>query len=135
MNNVIISGRCTKEIELKYLPNSGIPVATFTMAVDKDLAKDKKAEQEAKGMPTADFINIVAWNKTGEYVANYLKRGKRAIVNGRIQTRTYDANDGTKRYITEVVANNIEIIDWEKSDSTDDYMQGFKEVDSDNIPF
>mgnify|MGYP001073871087 CR=1 FL=1 len=135
MNNVIISGRCTKEIELKYLPNTGIPVATFTLAVDKDLAKDKKAEQEAKGMPTADFINIVAWNKTGEYVANYLKKGKRAIVNGRIQTRTYKVDDGSNRYITEVVANNIEIIDWDNSNNTDDYMQGFKEVDSDNIPF
>lgn len=134
MNNVVLIGRATKDLELKYL-QTGTAVSTFTIAVDKGLSKEKQEETKSKGQPTADFINIVAWGKQAEFIAEHLKKGKLVGVQGRIQTRTYDANDGSKRYITEIVAQQLEVLEWEKSDSTDDYMQGFKEVESDNIPF
>ena len=134
MNNVTLTGRLTRDPELRYLQN-GTPTCSFTIAVDKRLSKEKQEEAKSKGQPTADFINVVAWGKQAEFIAEHLKKGKLVGVQGRIQTRTYDANDGSKRYITEIVAQQLEVLEWEKSDSVDDYMQGFKEVDSDNIPF
>ena len=134
MNNVVLIGRATKDLELKYL-QTGTAVSTFTIAVDRGLSKEKQEEAKSKGQPTADFINIVAWGKQAEFIADKLKKGKLVGVQGKIQTRTYDANDGSKRYITEIVAQQLEILEWDNSNNNDDYMQGFKEVDSDNIPF
>ena len=71
MNNVVLIGRLTRDPELRYLPNSGTPVANFSLAVDKQLSKEKKQEFETKGQPTADFINIVVWNKPAENCANF----------------------------------------------------------------
>lgn len=148
MNNVVLIGRLTRDPELRYLPNSGTPVANFSLAVDKQLSKEKKQEFETKGQPTADFINIVVWNKPAENCANFLAKGLKVAVQGRLQSRSYEAKDGTKRYITEVVAERVEFLEWkddksstantsnQTSNSEDWAPFGFDPVvDDTNIPF
>lgn len=134
MNLVVLIGRLTRDPELKYLANTGTPVATFSLAVDKQLSKDKRQEAESKGQPTADFINIVVWGKQAENCANYLKKGRLAAVSGRLQSRSYEGKDGTKRYVTEVVANQAQFLEWGKDN---DIPDGFIKVnlESENIPF
>ena len=140
MNNVVLIGRLTRDPELRYLEGSGTSVSNFTLAIDRQLSKEKKAEAESKGYPTADFINIVVWGKQAENCVNYLVKGRLVAVNGRLQSRTYDAKDGTKRYVTEVVANNVQFLEWgdnnsdNKSNDFDD-IDGFTPVDDDDIPF
>ena len=112
MNNCVLIGRMTRDADLRYLPNTGTPVANFSIAVDKELSKDKKAEFEAAGKPTADFINIVAWGRTAEVVANYTSKGLKVAVQGRLQSRSWTADDGTRRYATEVVAERVEFLEW-----------------------
>ena len=134
MNLVVLIGRLTRDPELRYIPNSGTPVATFTLAVDRELSKDKRQEVESKGQPTADFINIVVWGKQAENCANYLKKGKLAAVSGRIQSRTYEDKEGNRRYATEVVASRVEFLEWKEK--TDDIPAGFELVDNDELlPF
>lgn len=125
MNNVTLIGRLTKDPELRYLQggNSGA-VARFTIAVDKQLSREKKAEMESKNQPTADFINIVVWGKLGENVAKFTQKGKRVAITGRIQTGSYQAQDGSRRYTTDVVASNVEFIDWKDSNSSYSGNQG-----------
>jgi len=143
MNSVILIGRLTKDPELRFLPVNGTPVSTFSVAVDKQLSKEKKQEFEAKGQPTADFINIVVWGKQAENCANYLAKGRLVAIQGRLQSRSYDAKDGTKRYVTEVVAGNVQFLEWgeskgnnfsEQSSNFPD-IEGFHPVDDDDIPF
>lgn len=134
MNIAIISGRTVREPELKYLPNGGTAVTNFTLAVDKDLSKEKKQEFEAQGKATADFINVVTFGKTAEFAANYLGKGKRVAVQGKIDTGSYE-KDGVKIYVTKINANNIEIIDWSDKDKQDT-PDGFHPVgDGSDIPF
>lgn len=134
MNLVVLIGRLTRDPELKYLANTGTPVATFSLAVDRELSKDKRQEVESKGQPTADFINIIVWGKQAENCANYLKKGKLAAVSGRLQSRSYEGKDGTKRYITEVVATRVEFLEWVDKDN--DIPEGFELVDNDELlPF
>lgn len=133
MNNVVLTGRLTRDPELKYLPGSGQAVAKFTLAVDKGLSKEKKREMEIKNQPTADFIIIVAWGKLGENVANFTAKGRLVAVQGRIQTGHYE-KASEKVYTTEVVANNIEFLEWkDKKDETP--MDGFYSVDDTGLPF
>ncbi|WP_042683140.1 single-stranded DNA-binding protein [Anaerosalibacter massiliensis] len=131
MNQVILIGRTTKEPELKFL-QTGLAVCNFTLAIDKNLSKDKKQEYESKGYPTADFINIVVYGKQAENCANYLDKGRLTAVQGRIQTRSYEAKDGTRRYVTEVVANHVEFLEWSKKDND---IEGFSQVDNADLPF
>jgi len=134
MNLVVLIGRLTRDPELKYLSNTGTPVATFSLAVDRELSKDKRQEVESKGQPTADFINIIAWGKQAENCANYLKKGKLAAVSGRLQSRSFEGKDRIKRYITEVVATRVEFLEWKEK--TDDIPAGFELVDNDELlPF
>lgn len=100
MNKVILIGRLTKDVELKYTP-SGSAVANVTVAVDR-YSKD--------GDKSADFINVVVWNKSAENLAQYKCKGDQIAVEGSLQTRSYEAQDGSKRYITEVLASRIEFI-------------------------
>jgi single-strand DNA-binding protein len=104
MNKVVLIGRLTKDPELKFLEGSGTAVATFTMAVDRRFSKDGEKE--------ADFIPIVLWGKQAENTANYVSKGKLIGISGRIQTRSYDAKDGTKRYVTEVVGEEVQFLEW-----------------------
>jgi len=104
MNKIVLIGRLTKDPELKFTPGTGTAVATFTLAVDRRFSKD--------GQKEADFIPIVVWGKQAESTANYMSKGKLIGINGRIQTRNYDAKDGTKRYVTEVVAEEVQFLEW-----------------------
>ena len=113
MNTVVISGRLTREAELRYT-QAGMAVTNFNIAVDRNMSKAKKQEAEAKGEQTADFINCVAFNKTAEYIANYSRKGGRIAVEGRIQTGSYTNQEGQRVYTTDVIANNVEIIDFKE---------------------
>lgn len=110
MNNVILIGRLTRKPELRYTAGTGIAMCRFTLAVDRGLSRDKKAEMEQKGQPTADFIGCIAWGKTAELVANYLYKGSQAAIQGKIQTSSYDGQDGNRVYRTDVVAERVEFI-------------------------
>ena len=103
MNKVFLIGRLVRDPELRYT-GTNIPVATFSIAVNRNYAN-------AAGEREADFINIVVWRKQAENVKNYVKQGSQVAIDGKIQTRTYDDQNGQKRYITEVVADNIQFLD------------------------
>ncbi len=102
INRVVLVGRLTKDPELKYTPN-GIAVATFTLAVNRPFS-NQQGEREA------DFLNIVVWRKAAENVANYLKKGSLAGVDGRIQVRTYE-QEGKRQYFTEIVADSVQFLE------------------------
>ena len=99
MNNVSLVGRITKDPELRTIASGSI-TTTITVAINRRFA-NQAGEREA------DFIPVVVWNKQAENVAKYCKKGSQVGVTGRIQTRSYDAQDGTKRYVTEVIANTV----------------------------
>lgn len=94
MNNVFLIGRLTRNPELRTTA-SGKSTTTFTIAVNDG--------KNADGEPITDFISCVAWNKTADNICKYLKKGNEVSIQGKIKTRTYDAEDGTKRYVTEVL--------------------------------
>jgi single-strand DNA-binding protein len=109
MNKSILMGRLTKDPELKYTSGNNTAVASFTLAVNR------RFKQE--GQPNADFINIVAWAKTAEFCGKYFTKGSQVAVVGRIQTRTWDDNEGKKHYVTEVVAEETYFADSKKSNN------------------
>lgn len=102
MNKVFLIGRLTRDPELRYT-GSNTAVATFSLAVNRNFTN-------ANGEREADFINIVVWRKQAENVKNYLSQGTQVAIDGRIQTRSYDDQNGQKRYVTEVVADNVEFL-------------------------
>lgn len=103
MNRTVLVGRLTKDPDLRYTAN-GTAVAQFTLAVNRTFT-NQQGEREA------DFINIVVWKKAAENAANYLKKGSLAGVDGRIQTRNYDGQDGKRVYVTEVVADSVQFLE------------------------
>lgn len=109
MNKVFLIGRLTREVELRYT-GSNIPAATFTLAVNRNFT-NQSGEKEA------DFINIVVWRKAAENCKNYLTKGSQVAIEGRIQTRNYDGQDGKKVYVTEVVADNVEFLSTKTSEN------------------
>ena len=113
MNNVSIMGRLTREPELSYIQGSNgqTAVTRFTVAVDKNLSKEKRQEMEGQNKPTADFISCVAWGKIAETISKYTAKGLRVIVEGRIETGSYE-KDGIVRYTTDIRVSSIEFIDW-----------------------
>ena len=108
MNKVILVGRISSEIELRYT-SSNIPVASFSLAVNRP-------HTNAEGEREADFINIVVWRKPAENLKDYMSKGSRIGVEGSIQTRSYEDNNGNKRYVTEIVADNMQLLG-KKSDN------------------
>lgn len=102
MNKVFLIGRLTRDPELRYTGNN-TAVASFSIAVNRNFT-NQAGEREA------DFINIVVWRKQAENVKNYLTQGSQVAIDGRIQTRSYDDKDGQKRYVTEIVADNVEFL-------------------------
>lgn len=102
MNQTILSGRVTKDIELSTT-SGGKNVCRFSLAVQRRF-------KDANGEAITDFHNIVAWNKTAEIVAKYAKKGRELIVRGELQNRSYEAQDGTKRYVTEIIADEIQLV-------------------------
>ena len=134
MNRVVLIGRLTKNPELRFTPGTGLAVSTFTIAVDRRANKEGKKE--------TDFIPIVVWGKQGENVANYMSKGKLIGISGRIQTRNYEGKDGIKRYVTEIVADEVQFL--ERSDNSsntstnnNNYDDGWNDPvdDDDEIPF
>lgn len=99
MNKVILIGRLTKDPELNFAAGSGTAVTRFSLAVTRPFKKDE-----------TDFINCIAFGKTGETIAQYLTKGRQLAVTGSIRTGSYDAKDGTKRYTTDVVVDSFEFI-------------------------
>lgn len=102
LNRIVIIGRATSDPELRYT-NSGTAVCTFTLAVDRQKQKDREQE--------TDFINVVVWQKQAEIVAQYLKKGRLAATDGRLQIRTYENKEGQKVRVAEVVAESVRFLD------------------------
>lgn len=106
MNNVSLIGRLTKDPELRTAAGSGTVVCRFTIAVNRQFKKDE-----------TDFINCVAFGKTAETISQYMTKGRQLGIQGSIRTGSYDAQDGTKRYTTDIVVNNITFISSNQNNS------------------
>ena len=138
LNHVTIMGRLTRDPELRHT-QSGTAVTSFTLAVDRDF-KDKNSGETA-----TDFIDIVAWRQTAEFVSRYFHKGRMAVVDGRLQTRSYQDRDGNKRTAVEVVSDHVYFGDSRKKESEgnapedelpDTEGQKFAELDdSSDLPF
>ena len=144
MNKAILIGNLTKDPET-MTTSSGITKCNFTVAVQRRFAN-------AQGVREADFIPVVCWRQTAELCARYLSKGRKVAVEGSIQVRSYDAQDGSKRYVTEVVADNVEFLGSREDGGSrqGNYAPaapapaprnaapapgGFTEVDDDELPF
>lgn len=141
MNVTILIGRLTKDPDLRYIPSTGKAVATFGLAVDRPFtAKD--------GQKQADFFNIVVWGKIAENCANYLAKGRMAGIKGQIQNRSYDTQNGEKRYVTEIIADTVQFLEKAQSNyvPTDDQVgvhvfspkdadEGYRALEDDDVPF
>lgn len=138
LNDSKLMGRLTADPEIRYTQNS-TPVATFCLAVERDF-------KGPDGNRQTDFIDIVAWRRTAEFVRDYLQKGRMVVVSGRLQTRTYEDRDGKKRKATEVIAENIYFADSKRSDSqdvfapeaqqyTDSVLDGATPVSDEDLPF
>lgn len=103
LNRVVLVGRLTRDPELRYTPN-GIAVSSFTLAANRPFT-NQHGEREA------DFINIVVWRRQAENVANYLRKGSLTGVDGRLQSRSYENNQGQRVFVTEVVADNVQFLE------------------------
>lgn len=116
MNKAIIIGRLTKDPEMRTTA-SGVNSTTFTVAVSRNYTNQS-------GERDTDFLNCVAWRKQAENIAKYCTKGSQVAVEGRIQTRSYDAQDGTKRYVTEIMADNVTFLGGKGSNvnSSNDYV-------------
>lgn len=144
MNKAILIGNLTRDPESKTLP-SGVAMCTFTLAINRRFVNQQTGQREA------DFINIVCWRQQAEFSSRYLTKGRKVAVVGQIQTRSYDAQDGTKRYVTEIVADEVEALGGpsqgagrsadevpppqEPSGFSAGKAGGFVEADDDELPF
>lgn len=143
MNKVCLIGRLTRNSELRYTPVNGTAVTNISLAVDKYNSSTKQRE--------ADFIPIIVWGKQAENLSTYCIKGSQIGISGKIQTRSYDAKDGSKRYVTEVVAQEIQFLGGKNSKQDDgnsgydipennpfggqSYDEDMTPVDDGNIPF
>jgi len=136
LNRVILVGRLTRDPDLRYTTNGGVAVTRFTVAVNRKFT-NQQGEREA------DFINIVAWRNLAENCGNYLRKGSLVAVEGRIQTRSYENQEGRTVYVTEVVADDVRFLVSKKPKDQDDQDQDdpFGKLDDpfdlpeDKIPF
>lgn len=135
MNKVCLIGRLTKDPETRYTQTNNTMVVNFNLAVNRRFVKENEERQ-------ADFISIVAWNKTAEFVEKYLKKGQQVGIVGRIQTRNWDDEQGQKHYATEVIAEEVYFADTKKdafSEYGDAFTQNtssdFEVSSSDDLPF
>lgn len=130
MNKVILMGRLTKDLDVRYTQSTNTQVTSFTLAVNRRFVKQGEERQ-------ADFISCVSWNKTAEFVSKYFKKGQQVGVIGRIQTRNYDDEQGIKHYVTEVIAEEVYFAG-DKKDATQNDIQttdDFEITNSDDLPF
>lgn len=132
MNRACLVGRLTKDPELRYSP-TGMAVTNFTLAVDRPFKSDNG--------PDADFIPIVTFKQAAEACANYLRKGRLCSVEGRIQVRNYENNEGKRVYVTEVIADNVRFLESSKQDNSkskgDPFHDDGKPIDisDDDLPF
>ena len=128
MNKVFLIGHLVKDPELRYT-SSNIPVASFTLAVNRNFT-NQNGEKET------DFINIVAWKKQAENIHKYCFKGSKVAIDGRLQTRSYEDQTGQKRYVTEVVSENIEFLSAKKEETKEkSNSEILKDVMTDKDPF
>jgi single-strand DNA-binding protein len=128
MNNVNLIGRLSKDVDLRYTPN-GVEAATFNLAVDRSYT-------DQQGKRGTDFLSIVAWRKLAETVANYCVKGSSVGFTGRIETRSWDGQDGKKRYATEFIATEIKFLSSPKNNGANGQQdQGSSKNQSNANPF
>ena len=129
MNRVIIIGNLTKDPEA-HTTQSGISTSRFTVAVQRTF-------RNANGTYDADFLHVVAWRQTADFVNKFLTKGRKVAVEGSIQTRTYDAQDGSKRTVTEIIADRVEALGAPRENDSRpaDAPNEFVEVDDDKLPW
>ena len=125
LNHITIMGRLTRDPELKTTP-AGVPVASFTVAVDRDFAEKESGEKQT------DFIDVVAWRNTGEFVSKYFSKGSMAVVSGRLQIREWQDKEGNKRRTAEIVADNVYFGESKKSDGDSKPRPAGKPIDVHN---
>jgi len=138
MNKVILMGRLTRDPELRYTTVNNTPVASFTLAVDRRFARQGEERQ-------TDFFPIVVWDKSAEFCSKYFTKGLKVVVVGRLQTRTWDDNEGKRHYVTEVIAEELYFAEGKKSQGMEDIKpaaeiaeptDGFYPLDDDDeLPF
>lgn len=144
MNKVILTGNLARDPETGTTPN-GVVKCVFTLAVQRRFA-------DANGVRQADFLPVICWRQLAENCSKYLAKGRKCLVEGSIQTRSYDAQDGTKRYVTEIIAENVEFLssaaqadpgpqpppEHRSMTGTQmhmNQMDGYEEVDEGELPF
>ena len=142
MNKVILMGRLTKDIEMRQTPN-GVSLVRFSIAVTRRF-------KNSNGEYDADFINCIAWRKTGEFIARYFQKGSMIAIVGSIQTRSWDGNDGKKQYATEVIVDeayftgsksesgtggNTDLSDSGLDDLNSQYGEDFATIGEEDLPF
>lgn len=132
MNFIALSGRLGKDLELRYVAGSGKAVSNFSIAVERPFSKNKET----------DWFNIAVWGTLAENCAKYLHKGSKVLVKGYLMTRSYDDAQGIKRYVTEVVSDQVEFLDGKPQHDTDTNFgdspedNGFQSIDDDDcIPF
>lgn len=127
MNRVVITGNLARDPEA-FTTHSGISRSTFTVAVQRRFAN-------AQGVREADFLTVVAWRGTADFCNRYLTKGRKVAVEGSLQTRSYDAQDGSRRYVVEIIADNVETLD-KRETTAQSAPSEFKEVDpGEDLPF
>ena len=127
INRVILVGRLTKNPEYRQTPN-GVSVATFTLAVNRSFTN-------SQGEREADFINVVVFRKQAENVNKYLSKGSLAGVDGRIQSRNYENNEGHRVFVTEVVADNVQFLEPKNNNQQNNQSQQQGQAPENNNPF
>lgn len=128
MNKAILIGRLTRDPEIRYT-SSNRAVCQFTIAIDRPFTN------QASGQREADFINVVAWDKTGENVGKYMTKGRLIAVEGRIQTRNYENNEGRRVYVTEVVANNVQFLESRNAATNNSSFNSMPEPPAEKTPY
>lgn len=126
MNKVILMGRLARDPDVRTT-QSGKSVARMTLAVDR--------RKGADGQQDADFLALIAWEKIADIAANYLHKGSKILVEGRLQSRSYDAQDGSKRYITEVIVSNLEFCESRRQEAAGPAGQFGATATQEEIPF
>ena len=126
MNKVILLGRLTKDPEVRYTQNNNTLVASFTLAVNRRFVAQGQERQ-------ADFFNIVAWSKLGEFCSKYFKQGQQVSIVGRLQNRSWDDDQGTRHYITEVIAEEAYFADSKREGNGGDSSNSFENTFGTNI--
>lgn len=134
MNIVILMGRTTKDIDLRYTAQSNMPVARFTLAVDRPYTKQGEEKK-------TDFIPCVAFGRLAENLEKYIRKGRRIVIEGRINVDSYDRDDGSKGYSTSIIVERFHFADSKPGEQAQEVSQqepemyGFKPIDDDDLPF